>query len=61
MTGVCTAALLPTKPSLDDDSQFRQGFRAEASLPLTQSVLAITYDTTRLLDFCLSIGLLYLR
>ena len=37
MTDVYTAALLPTKPSSDDDSVFRHGFEAEASLPLTQS------------------------
>ena len=48
MTGVYTAALLPTKPSLNDDSEFRHGFGAEASLPLTQSAPAVTHDTTRL-------------
>ena len=41
-------ALLPIKPSSDDDSVFRQGFGAEASLPLTQSVPAVTNNTTRL-------------
>ena len=29
MTDVCTAALLPTKPSSDDDSAFRHGFGAK--------------------------------
>ena len=32
------AALLLTKPSSDDYSGFRLGFRAEASLPLAQSL-----------------------
>ena len=41
MTDVYTAALLPTKPSSDND------FGAEASLPLTQSAPAVTHDTTR--------------
>ena len=45
---VYTTALLPTKPSSDDDSEFWHGFRAEASLPLTQSVPAVSHDTTRL-------------
>ena len=48
MTDVYTAALLPTKPSSDADSRFRHGFRAEASLPLTQNAPAVTRDTTRL-------------
>ena len=48
MTDVYTTALLLTKPSSDDDSGFRHGFRAEASLPLTQSTSAVTHDTTRL-------------
>ena len=34
ITDVCTTALLPTKPSSGDDSGFRHGFGAEASLPL---------------------------
>ena len=46
MTDARTAAFLPTKPSSDDDSGFRHGF--EGSLPLAQSVPAVTYDTTRL-------------
>ena len=37
MTDVCTAALIPTKPSSDYDSGFRHGFGAEALLPLAQS------------------------
>ena len=48
MTDVYTAALLPTKPSSEDDSGFRHGFRAEVSLPLTQSAPAVTHNTTRL-------------
>ena len=48
MTDVYTAALLPTKPSSDDDSRFKHGFRAEASLPLTQSAPTVTHNTTRL-------------
>ena len=43
-----TASLLLTKPSSDDDSGFRHGFGAEASLPLTQSAPAVSHDTTRL-------------
>ena len=48
MTDACTAVLLPTKPSSEDDSGFRHSFGAEASLPLTQSAPAVTHDTTRL-------------
>ena len=48
MTDVYTAALRPTKPLSDDDSGFRNGFRAKASLPLTQCSPAVTHDTTRL-------------
>ena len=48
MTDVYTAALLPTKLSSDDDSEFRHGFGAEVSLPLTQSSPPVTHDTTRL-------------
>ena len=32
VTDVCIAALVPTKPSTDDDFGFRHGFRAEALL-----------------------------
>ena len=45
MTDVCIAVLLPTKPSSDDDSRFRHGFRVETSLLLTQSGPAVTHDT----------------
>ena len=48
ITDVYTTALLLTKPSSDDDSGFRHGFGAEASLPLTQSAPAVSHDTTRL-------------
>ena len=48
ITDVCTTTLLPTKPSLDDDSGFRHGFGSEASLPLAQSAPAVSHDTTRL-------------
>ena len=48
MTDVYTAALLPTTPSSDDDSGFRDGFGAQASLPLTKSAPAVTHDNTRL-------------
>ena len=47
ITDVYTTALLLTKPS-SDDSGFRHGFGAEASLPLTQSAPAVPHDTTRL-------------
>ena len=46
ITDVCTTALLPTKPSSDDDSGFRHGFEAEASLPLTQSSPEVSHNTT---------------
>ena len=36
MTDIYTAALLPRKPSSDDDSGFRHDFGVKASLPLTQ-------------------------
>ena len=44
---VCIPALLPTKPSSDDDSGFRHGFGAKASLPFAQSAPAVTHDITR--------------
>ena len=47
ITDVYTIALLLTKPSSDDDTGFRYGFGAEASLPLTQSAPAVCRDTTR--------------
>ena len=40
-TATKEAALLPVKSSSDDDSGFRHGFGAEASLPLTQSAPAV--------------------
>ena len=40
--------MLPVKSSSDDDPGFRHGFRAKASLPLTQSAPAISHNTTRL-------------
>ena len=46
MTDFYTAALLQTKPSTDDDSGFKHGFGAEASLPLIQSAPVVTRDTT---------------
>ena len=48
VTDVDKAALLPTKPSSDDDSGFRYGFGAETSLPLAQRAPAVSHDTTRL-------------
>ena len=48
ITDVYTTALLLTKLSSDDDSGFRHGFGAEASLPLAQSAPAVSQDTTRL-------------
>ena len=48
MTDVYTAELLPTNPLSDDDSGFRHGFEAKASLPLTQSTPAVTHNTTTL-------------
>ena len=46
MIDVCTAVLLPTRPS-SDSSGFRHGFGTEASLPLALSTPAVTHDTTR--------------
>ena len=48
ITDVCTTALLPRKPSSDDDSGFKHGFGTEPSLPLAQSASAVSHDTTRL-------------
>ena len=48
MNDVCTTALLTTKPSSDDDSEFRHGFEAKASLTLVQNASAVTFNTTRL-------------
>ena len=56
ITVVCTTALLPTKPSSDDDdSGFRHGFGAEASLPLAQSAPAVSHDTTRLCQIVIAL------
>ena len=38
----------PTKPSSNDDSGFRHVFRVKATLPLTQSISVVSYNTTRL-------------
>ena len=46
MTDVYTLALLLTKLLSDDDSRFRHGLGAKASLPQTQSTPAVTHDTT---------------
>ena len=48
ISDVCTTALLLTKPSSDDDSGFRHGFGAEASLLLAQSAPTVSHDNTRL-------------
>ena len=40
--------MLPVKSSSDDDPGFRHGFRAEASLPLTQGAPAVSHNITRL-------------
>ena len=55
ITDGCTTALLPTKPSSDDDSGFKYGFGAEASLPLVQSDPAVSHDTTRLCQIVVSL------
>ena len=47
MIYVCTATLLLTKPLSDGDSGFGHGFKAEASLSLTQSAPAVTHNTTK--------------
>ena len=48
ISDVYTTALLLTKPSSDDDSGFRHGFGAKASLPLAQNAPAVSHNTTRL-------------
>ena len=55
ITDVCTTALLLIKPSSDDDSGFRHGFGAEASLPLNQSAPAVSHDTTRLCQIVVAV------
>ena len=52
---VYTTALLLTKPSSDDDSGFRHGSGAVASLPLAQSAPAVSHDTTRLCQIVVAI------
>ena len=42
------AVLFPIKSSSNDDPGLRQAFKAEESLPLTQGVPAVSYNTTRL-------------
>ena len=51
ITDAYTTALLLRKPTSDDDSGFRHGFGAEASLPLAQSASAASHDTTRLCTY----------
>ena len=46
MTDVCTTGLLPTMLSSNDDSGFRHGFGAEATLALTHNDPAVVKDTT---------------
>ena len=48
ITDVYTIALLLTKPSSDDDSEFSHSLGAEASLPLNQSPPEVSHDTSRL-------------
>ena len=55
ITDVYTTALLLTKPSADDDSEFRHGFGAKASLPLTQSAPAVSHDIIRLCQIAVSL------
>ena len=47
-TAAKEAVLLPVKSSSDDHPGFRHGFRAKASLPLTQGAPAVYHNTTRL-------------
>ena len=47
-TAAKEAVLLPVKSYSDEDSGFRHGFGAEASLPLTQDAPAVSHNTTRL-------------
>ena len=42
------AVLIPIKASSDDDPEFRHGFKAKASLPLTQATPAVSHNITRL-------------
>ena len=42
-----TTAVWPTMPPSDDNSGVRHGFETKALLPLSQSVQAVSYNTTR--------------
>ena len=55
ISDVYTTALLLTNPSSDDDSGFRHGFGAEASLPLTQSAPAVSHVTTRIFQIVVAL------
>ena len=46
-----TIALLSTKPPSDDDPEVKHGFAAKASLSITQSTPAVSYNTTRIYWF----------
>ena len=48
MTEVYTAALLPTKPSSEDNFGFKHGFVAEGSCLQTKNASVVTHNTTRL-------------
>ena len=49
MTDVYTAAFLPTKPLSHDDYGYRHGFRAVASLALSQRAPAVTHERSILI------------
>ena len=48
-TAKITLVVPPTKPSVDDDTWVRYGFRVELSFLQTQSALAVTYNIISLL------------
>ena len=50
-----TTAVDPTKFSSDDDSEVKHYFGANASLPLTQSMSTISYNTTRHYQFSVTL------
>ena len=50
-------AVQSTKPSSDNDFGGRYNFKAKVSLPLTQSTLAVHYNTTRFCWFYSVIGM----
>ena len=54
MTAVQTAVFLLTKPLLDNDSGFKHGFGAKATLSLTQSTPAVSHDTISLCWFVIT-------